>query len=274
MTKAVKCAQAAYAYSILHRPNLFASAYVMVRLKKIALELTRNLGSPRGRRSLYDFTVVSLAVWLLGGLAVLVLWGLSEENHTGEPLAADQHESAQQLQVLRRELHGDEEDYQRATVELNNAAMEHALHRQAVSTFLARHFRDLSAESVPDQQLRSSLTEVPYDESLAREAGGAVTVLVNGAAAGWGPRRQVSYVVTTEGPSATYELPRSPQKSNSQNSAIEARNRYQDLEAAAQAGARHLESAVLRERITWDRMQEAISVYHAAKGFSTVGAHT
>ena len=181
----------------------------------------------------------------------------------------------QQLQLLRRELHEAEADYQRATVELNNAAIEHALHRQAVSTFLARHFRDLSAESVPDQQSRSSLTKIPYDESLAHEAGDAITVPINSAGAGWGPRSQVSYLVTTEGPSATYELPRTPQKSSTPNAGIVEQLRYQDLEAAAQASARLLESAVLRERNAWDRMQEAISVYHAAQDFSTDwrGAH-
>ncbi len=153
------------------RPNLFASAYVMVRLKRIAPEPARNLGTPRRRRTLYDFAVVSLAVWLLGGLAVLVLWGPSEDNQTGERQSVeDRGTSAQQLPVLRRELHEAEADYQRATVDLNNAAMEHALHRQAVSTFLARHFRDLSAESVPDQQARSSLTKI-YDESLRTTPG-------------------------------------------------------------------------------------------------------
>ncbi len=87
----------------LARPNLFASAYVMVSLKRIAPELARNLGTPRGRRSLYDFAVVSLAVWLLGGLMVLVLWGPSAENQTDGRLAADQRDtSAQQLPLLRR----------------------------------------------------------------------------------------------------------------------------------------------------------------------------
>jgi hypothetical protein len=310
------------------RPNLFESAYLIVRLKKIAQQLVRILGTPRGRRSLYDFAVVSLAVWLLGGLAVLVLWGPSEENQTGERLSAEARDtSAQQLPVLRRELHEAEADYQRATLDLNNAAMEHALHRQAVSTFLARHFRDLIAESVPDQQPRSALTipnprwlalnralttlmserrellarvspahprilelearmteartvldrtprEIPYDESLARDVWEAVTVPKNSSGAGWGPKIQVSYSVTTEGPSATYELPRSAQKSSTPNAGIEEQKRYEDLEAAAQASARLLESAVLGERNAWDRMQEAISVYHAAKDYSTIGERT
>ncbi len=149
-----------------------------------------------------------------------------------------------------------------------------ALHRQAVSTFLARHFRDLSAETVPDLQRRSSLTKIPYEESPAREAGAAVAVPINSASAGWGPKSQVSYLVTTEGPSATYELPRTPQKSSTPNAGIEELKRFQDLEAAAQDSARLLESAVLGERNVWDRMQEAISVYHAAKDFSTVGERT
>jgi hypothetical protein len=238
----------------------------MTRLKKSGRQFFLSLGGSRHRRSLYDFTVVSLAVWLLGGLAILVVWGHAEAEQP-QMQSGERAKTSLQLREFEHLCREAEDAYQRATVTLNEAAIEHALHRQAVATFLARHFRDLAIDAA--RFAAPELTrEIPIGGIPAHEAVFATEVPRSSAVAGWGPRRQGDFLVTVEGPSVTYELPRTIRESRELKSSLTEQRRYHELEAAAQASATLMEGAVIAERDAWARMQQAISLYHAALDFS------
>jgi hypothetical protein len=310
----------------LRRPNVLASAPKMILLKKIGRKFVLGQSASSGRKSLYDFAVASLAVWLLGGFVVMVAWGPSEAEQVPEPLM-DNVRSAQTLHQLEKELQNAEEAYQLAVAELNDVAVEHALHRQAVVTFLARHFRDLVADVVGRGQrstvgatkvnarwlelnraatalaserrtmlqrvspanprvvelearlfeartaLEATPREVQYDRALKRQLHSDNEVAKQ-SAVGWEPNWRPNYFVTTEGPSAIYELPALVPVSRESKSSLNEQQRYHQLESAAQSSADQLERVVVAERTAWARMQEAISHYHAVLDFSGVECQT
>jgi hypothetical protein len=185
---------------------------------------------------------------LLGGLAVMLAWGRSDAEQVPDPLTGHL-QTGQMLRELEKALHDTEDAYRLAVAELNDVAVEHALHRQAVATFLARHFRDLGAESMRGEASTIGST--------------TPTGIPSQSAIGWGPRRP-NYFVTTEGPSAIYELPTIVSLSREPKSNLNEQQRYHQLEAAAHASADQLERAVHAERKAWARAQEAVSLYRAA----------
>jgi hypothetical protein len=290
----------------------------MTLLKKIGRTFVFGLSASRGRMSLYDFAVVSLAVWLLGGLGVLVVWGPSDAEQVPGP-PTDHARTAQMLRELEQELQSAKDAYQLAVAELNDVAVEHALHRQALATFLARHFRGIESEAGRGQpstiastmlnprwlelnravttlaserrallervspanprvvelerqlfEVRTALDstprEVPYDRALKRQLHSDNEVAKQ-SAVGWGPH-EPQYFVTTEGPSAMYELPRMVPVSLESKPNLNEQQRYFQLESAAQASADQLEGAALAERTAWARTQETVSIYHAALDLS------